>query len=324
MRQYRIYTLIIAGVFALATSCKDDSLELIPEWESAVHGLAEVTSDNTDFKYNEPTAPVDIDLQWISIDSKLTVTRIEVFAIFNENYIDKDGNPAVAAHGGAQGRSFRIYEGSAVPANRTPLSFSVSQNDLYTLYSAATFDYDGNPATPPTPVFNNPGKPARDADHRFMWDDKLSVKWVFTTDDGRVFQKWGVSVCTEFPGANCSVDFTVVCATEIENPQGTWTFNMVDTYGDGWQGGYISVLVDGVEAKQINIPDSYNPPSNPDIAALTDTFTFPATGSTLKFVWSPDTYNSECEFKIISPSGNTVANVSGPPAGPIKLDLCLE
>jgi len=318
MKNMRIFTLIIASLVVVVTSCKDDSLVLVPEWESAVHGLAEVTSANTDFQYNTPSAPIDIDLQWISIDQKLTVTKIEVFVVFNENYVDADGNPAVASHGGTTGRSFAVFEGGNVPANRVPKAFSITQDAVYTLYSDATFDYGNGTVN----VFTNPDNANRDATHKFMWNDDLTVRWEYTTDDGRIFKKWGVSVCTEFPGANCQVDFTVVCASSIPNPAGTWVFDLVDTYGDGWQGGYISVLVDGVEADRIFLYSQYDPGGVP-LSSGQDTFTF-TTGTTLSFAWSPDAYDSECQFKITSPSGNVVADVATPPAGPIKLDLCLE
>lgn len=300
-------------MFAAATSCKDDSIELIPEWETGVHGLAEITSANTDFLYVDPTAPVDIDLQWISIDSKNTVTRIEVFILFNENYTDVDGNPAVAAHGGATGRSFQVFEGSAVPANRQPLSLSISQAAVYALYQDATFNYGNGSVS----VFTNPANPNRDATNRFMWDDDLRVRWEFTTDDGRVFEKWGVSVCTEFPGANCQVDFGVVCATDPPNPVGTWTFNLTDTYGDGWQGGYLGVVVDGAEVAQIRIPNGGG-------SSGLETYTVAPGASLLEFVWHLDTWQSEVEFTITSPSGNVVADVAAPPAGKLKLNLCLE
>lgn len=310
----------MACALAVVTSCKDDSLELIPEWETAVHAKATITSTNTDFQYNSPATPLDVALQWISIDQKLTVTKIQLYVLFNENYIDKDGNPAVAAHGGTDGRLFKTLEGSAVPANRTDFAVSLSQAALYTLYSDATFDY-GNGAVS---VFNNPAVPERDAAHRFYWEDDLRLRWEFTTDDGRVFKKWGVSVCTEFPNSDCQVDFTVVCAESIQKPAGTWVFDMVDVYGDGWQNGKILVYVDGVKVDEIFIPDSYNPASNPDIASLQDTFTF-TTGTSLEFRWSVDDYQSETQFKITSPSGNIVADYkAGPPAGKIKLDLCLE
>lgn len=312
----KVYGLAFLATVGIAFSCKDDSIELIPKWESGVHAQARITSSNTDFLYNNPAAPVNFDLQWISIDGQVKITKIDLFVLFNENYIDKDGNPSVARHGGAGGRLFKTIDGSNVPASRTYFSNSISQADLYTLYQDAMFDYDGTGPNPAISVFDNPAKPQRDASHRFMWDDRMSIRWEFTAEDGRVFEKWGVSVCTEFPDSDCSVDFTVVCATSIEKPEGTWTFNMVDTYGDGWQGGFISVRIDGVEVDKISIPNGGG-------GSGSDTFVYPGTGQ-LSFAWSLDTWNSECQFTIVSPSGNTVANVKTPPAGTIKLDLCLE
>lgn len=324
MKKLKIFLLIGTFVLAFGTSCKDESLVLVPEWETGVHGLAEITSPNVDFLYNDPNVGIDMDLQWVSIDAALTVTRIEVFVLFDESYIDVEGNSKIAKHGGEEGRSYLVLEGGEVPANRTPISFSVTQAELFNLYEDATFDYGDGPVS----VFSNPDKPQRDATKHFMWDDALKVRWQFTTDDGRVFDKWGVSVCTEFPGANCAVSFGVACASEISEPAGTWTFDLTDTYGDGWQGGYISVIIDGTESERVFIPSQYDPPpagsGGIPISSMQVTVDVPATATSLEFEWSPDDYDSECEFTITSPKGNVVADVSNPTAGPIKLNLCLE
>jgi hypothetical protein len=91
---------------------------------------------------------------------------------------------------------------------------------------------------------------------------------------------------------------------------------MADSYDDGWQGGYISVKVDGVET-QVMIP-SGTP------GTLQTIINVPPGAVTLTFDWVKGNYDSENSFKITSPKGNTVANVSGPSAGPIKLNLCKE
>lgn len=316
MKNLKIYSLILAGLIGLVTSCKDDSLVLVPEWESAVHGLGEVTSANSDFLYNDPAQGIDVDLQWISIDRKLTVTRIDVYALFNENYIDQEGNPKVASHGGAQGKLLATFQGNAVPANRTPVSLSVTQEDLYELYDDATFDYDGPGGNPAVSVFTY--KPQRNATQRFMWDDAIKLRWEFTTDDGRVFSNWGISVCTEFPGANCSVDFGVVCATDIENPGangGQYELAMTDTYGDGWNGAAIKVIIDGVAT-------NYTLASG---ASGLTVVSVPPAATTLKFEFVSGDWDSEVIFTIKSPKGNIIGKGGPSPAvGPIKLDLCLE
>jgi hypothetical protein len=316
MKYTKTYALALLATVGITFSCQDDR-ELIPAWESGVHGFAQVTSDIDNFMYNDVPTPLTIDLKWISIDQQLTVTKIDVFVAYNENYIDADENPAIAAHGGDGGLLYKTFEGAAVPANRAPLSISLSQEDLFNLYADATFDYDGEEGPKPeVSVFTNPDNPNRDDLHKFMWNDDISIRWEFTTDDGRKFSQWSPSVCTEFPGANCSYDFTVVCDVEIQKPEGTWTFDLGDDFGDGWQGGYIAVLIDGDEVDQIRIPDGGG-------ASGFDTYVYPGAGQ-LAFEMMEDDWMVEVQFKITSPSGNVVADVKGATVGIIQLDLCLE
>lgn len=75
MKTLRKYTIVMIVLLAVITSCKDESLQIVPDWGTAVHGFAEVTSANGDLLYNDPAVDVDIDLRWISIDKKNTVTK---------------------------------------------------------------------------------------------------------------------------------------------------------------------------------------------------------------------------------------------------------
>ena len=322
MKKLNKYILLLLALVVCMPACKDEDLEIIPEWQSAVHGEGVISSTADNFIKGDPSVDLTFDLYWNSIDGDNTVTKIDIYALFNEAYIDLEGNPKTAKHGGDQGLLLTTLEGAAVPANRETTSFTVSQADLYALYSDATFDYYGEGALP---VWGTGSIRAdRNTTNNFFVDgDSFQVKWVFTTADGRVFDSWGISVCTEFPGANCSVAWAAVCSQIIEEPAGDWVISMVDTYGDGWQGGYVSVIVDGAEIAQATIPDYWETGEGP-YSALVETVTVPASATSLTFAWSSDTYNGECEFSIISPKGNVVAKGANPAAGTLILDLCKE
>jgi len=226
MRKLKI--LIIASVLLLGaiTSCKDDSIVIVPEWESAVHGLGAFAAGSPqNFVFQNPSINLNFTLQWVSIDKKRTVTKMDLYVLFNEPYTDPDGNPATAKHGGDDGFLVSTLEGSEVPANRTNTEFSFSQAQLYELYKDAEFDYDKEGPNPAIPVFNNPDVPDRTPATPFVKGDALQLRWVFTTDDGRVFDKWGISVCTEFPGANCAVNWGVICASDLAG-----TYDVVSTF----------------------------------------------------------------------------------------------
>lgn len=215
--------------------CKDEDIELVPEWESAINGFAQLPAAKS-FVYNEPDVAVDVNLRWISIDNKAAVEKVEVYLLFDEPYIDVEGNPSVASHGADEdgenvGRLFRTFEGSEVPGNREDVSFSISQEDVYNLYSDAVFDYDEDDTA--TPVFDNPDKPERDDVNRVLPGDNITVRWEFTATDGRVFYAWSPSVCTEFPGSNCQVSFTSICLSELE---GTFDYETTDIQCDNCGG----------------------------------------------------------------------------------------
>lgn len=149
--------------------------------------------------------------------------------------------------------------------------------------------------------------------------DIVEFRLVLTTTTGFTFSNNNISIDIA-SGAFYSSPFfyrvPLPCASQIEKPEGTWTVDMNDTYGDGWQGGYISVRVNGVEVDTWRLP-------NGGPSTGTDSYTYAGPGQ-LAFVWSNDSFNEECEFTITSPSGNVVADVSGPSPGPIALNLCLE
>ena len=86
---------------------------------------------------------------------------------------------------------------------------------------------------------------------------------------------------------------------------GEYTVNMVDSYGDGWNGGFLRVFLGGVEVEgspfRVETGD-----------AATGTFTVPAgTSDALTAVYTSGDWDDENSFDIIDPNGQK-ASVQGP------------
>lgn len=315
----KIYRHILSALCiatAAVTSCKDEDRVIVPEWESGVHGRGTFNASTADVNFikGDPSVDITIDLLWNSIDNKNRVTKIELFLLFNEAYVDQDGNPKVAAHGGGNGELFRTFEGGNVPADKTPTTFTIAQDDVFALYNGKSYDYFGDGAHP---IWGAESiREDRDTENfKFVDGDAFSLKWVFTTEDGRVFNFWGVSVCTEFPGANCAVNWQAVCSQIINEPAGAWTINMKDAYGDGWNGAAVTAVVDGVST-------NYTLASG---ASGSTVVTVPDGTETLTWAFVSGDWDSEVTFDIVSAKGNVIAKGGpSPTPGVLTLNLCVE
>jgi len=315
---FKIFSILLLLSFVIV-SCQDEELLETnnPTWESAVHGFGQKASGSADnFTYQDANTDIDFEFQWVSIEGANTVTRAEVYVYFNEEYVDSDGNIKTAGHGGDDGELYLTLEGGSLGGNRENVSFSVSQADVFALYTGSRFDYENGNGE--VDVFNNPAKPERNSTDRFVPGDSFSIRWELTTDDGRVFSAWSPSVCTEVPGANCSVAWTVVCATEIADPPGTYTLDMQDSYGDGWNGAAVRVIVDGV-ATDYTL-DDYT--TDGGSTGSVDIVVPPGT-STLTFEYVSGDWDSEVSFQVTAPWGKTIiSETPSPLEGPLTLDLC--
>lgn len=238
MKKLKIFLYaLVAALLLPFSSCKDEDAYPIPDFETAVHGYGKLTgSSAANFQLGDKSKIIESTFQWVSIDSKNTVTRIEFYLTFKESYKDAEGNPRTANHGT---KLYKVVEGSAVPGNRTNLTIQVTQDDLYNLFKDAAFDYgDGNGSVQ---VFSDPD---RTTEAPFNSSDNFRLNWALTTADGRYFDSWSDSICGEFEtyhgtsanngGFNCFYDWTVICVSDLAGTCDFVTTNMLK--GDGAAG----------------------------------------------------------------------------------------
>ncbi len=317
--------MVITGLMLFSTACEDEALSPYVEPLSGVHAYAKLTESSPgSFLIGDLTNPIEMNIQWVSVDRELEVNQIEIYVLFNENYVDEDGNPLVAAHGGSQGLLFKTIDASGL-ANRENTLLTISQQDVFNLYQDATFDYDDDGTA--VSVFDNDFKPSRSTTNPFIDGDNFELRWELTTADGLLFDSWSPSICTEFNtyqaadgtpndgGFNCTVGWILECGQVINEPAQDYTIALNDSYGDGWNGAAISVIVDGV-ATQYTLPDGL---------ASTEVVTVPTGTTDLSFDFISGEFDSEVTYTITSGKGNVIAAAGPSPAvGPITLNLCSE
>lgn len=159
--------------------------------------------------------------------------------------------------------------------------------------------------------------------------DVFSYRIALTNDQGT----WSdVSANFDNQSADHTFASTVVCIAPP--PAGTWTINMADSYGDGWQpltgdggGPGVIITLDSGAVIELGLCTPYEDPGYDCVDASSsgsDTFEIPVGTESADFFFAGDFWG-EMSFEIYAPSGNLVASyASSSPAGPIALNLCNE
>ena len=98
---------------------------------------------------------------------------------------------------------------------------------------------------------------------------------------------------------------TTLCAP---SDQCTYTFNLSDSYGDGWNNATLEVLQNGIHVTTMGMSSGNS--STTETVQLCDNMS-----TTL--VWHGGSYDSECSFTVVAPDGTQVYASSGTPSGTI-------
>jgi len=147
--------------------------------------------------------------------------------------------------------------------------------------------------------------------------DRFQIRFEIVLTDGRTFSNDSNS--GTITGSYFSSPFlnnvAVVCAPSVPTP-GVWIFDTEDTFGDGWNGGFIDIVIDGAQAGVIENLDGG--PKNQVFE-----FTVPEGTRTISLIYTGGSFDDEVLWTITSANGNVVsAEGTNPPAGSELLDYC--
>ncbi|MBM3441342.1 MAG: hypothetical protein FJX89_01450 [Bacteroidetes bacterium] len=205
--QYRIKHIpaLMLMVSMIFSSCRKEELNPVATPEPGVWGQGKLLSGQFTAG-NDANSKVSMQLKWIDVNRKVTITKMEVFITMTEKYTDKNGNPATADHGS---KSYKVFDAKG---NNEAVLFDITANEVYALFQTAKFNYGKGAGN--QDVFST--ATGRTAGKRFTKNDSFKMEWALTSKDGLVYKWWSVSVVngelyTNQPeiAANTNVTWTV-------------------------------------------------------------------------------------------------------------------
>ena len=136
----------------------------------------------------------------------------------------------------------------------------------------------------------------------FTGGDAVSIRLELALTDGRIFSSDDTTGSLQ--GSFFSSPYAykpIIKCIPLEPIPGIYTFEMEDSFGDGWQGSMIKVTVDG-EEKFFGVPEDNDDHTfenyTGDQSSGTATLEIPEGTSTIKFEWISGSWPSECSFTI--------------------------
>ena len=159
------------------------------------------------------------------------------------------------------------------------------------------------------------------ADADIFGGDNFTIRFELILTDGRRFTNTNNSgtITGSFFASPFLYDVVVACAPSMPTA-GTWTVSTTDTFGDGWNGGSLQVVLDGGAPIEIaNVDDGTRP-----FAESVQEFTFevPAGTATISIKYVSGDFDEEVKWSITSANTNVVSDLDEPIAGSELLDYC--
>ncbi len=295
-----------------AISCQESDNAIDQVFAGTTYGaiLRTVKLNSGEFNSYDLNSKFDVDIEEQDPEDGALLDNVEVYLQFKGNDVLLKTIPASAFTPGPYG----------LPRN----TISVTLQEAVTALGLSSSDYTGG--------------------------DALPVRLQLNLTDGRSFTDSDASGSLQGSYFSSPYKYNTVikCIPKSAVP-GNYRFNMVDTYGDGWNGGYMSVLVDGVETK-MGLPDYWGdtPVLAPELVANLDqqfqdayaaggygpvfydafgVVTIPEGASTMSFIWVKGPWDSEVEMNIVytkldGTGEQTALSLANPTAGAKILSVC--
>lgn len=283
MKKNKIYLSVLFASILVMTSCKDDDLDRL-DLTTITSGaiLRTLAKDLPTVNRNSPNSTdLSVQVEFDDFLSQDTMESVDVFVSF------VDTSPVAG-----QLLSFDEAFMKNVPAS----SFTVASNGKL----AGTIDVNIGEAMSSMGL----------AQPQLYGGDVFLMRLSLNTTSGNVYTSDNVG--TKIQGSSAFLSpFRYSSSVVCPPPAGTWTIDVQDSYGDGWNGAAIAVNLNG-ETTNYTITDG---------SEGSFSVTVPEGSSALVFSYVNGSWDSEATFQITSPDGVITEGGPSQSGGPIKLEV---
>lgn len=285
MRKLKIYILLALGLVT-AMSCSEEKIvdEVL---QTVERGLVLRTVANLSTTYNllDPQSTFGVTLEAQDAEGGQLLSEVRVFAQFVDNTVVDDNDLSSSEAQVATIPASAFTEG---PFGFPRADLIVTLNEALTGTGTDSGIVDGG--------------------------DAISFRLEAQLTDGRVFTNRAAGTVAN--GSFFSSPFAYsagINCIPVTPVTGDYELNLTDLFGDGWDGAFITVTIDGTDTQYTIAGGS----------AASFTISVPDGTTELVFTYTPGAFEEEHVFELLAPSGETAATGGpGPTPGEIVLNIC--
>lgn len=291
MKNFRNY-ILIALIGAWVVSCSEDDKLTVDIQDNAERGavLRTIANDPNSFVFDDGDSVWAITIEAQDIEDGDLLSSVDVYVDFVDATPD-DGT---------------VDTDEALVANIPASAFSPGINGLpRTDYELSYGDALSALGLTIDPTFAS---------------DQINIRFTINLTDGRSITNTdltGTVAGGSFFSSPLNYRANIVCPPKSTNDPGLWTIDMQDSFGDGWNGATLDIILDG-EVNTFLVTEAQG-------ATNTETLDVPASVEVLSIMYRSGAFDGENTFQVFSASGATVLDEGPSPAADVELlDYCTD
>lgn len=293
MKHYFKYIKLTLASFILLIACEDSDLpidQIVPNTTSGAV-LRTVSQEGSFFDRNDTSTAWSVEFEEQDAENGGLLDKVDFYIGFDDNTDDPDE----PRFNGDQSRPEVLVQ-TLNASEFTTGEFGLPRASVSSTFQEAL-----------TALGLNPGE--------FDGGDRILFRLELTLTDGRVFTNTDNTGTIEgsFFNSPFLYPLTIKCVPTAPVP-GDYTIEINDSFGDGWDGAFITVTQDGVET-EYTIDDG---------SAGEFSFNVPDGTTELIFEYTPGSFEGEHTYTIIGPTGElAVEDGPNPTPGVVTLSICI-
>lgn len=287
MKNLKVYIILaLIGTFVVSCS-EDEKLTTVIQAESERGAvLRTISNDPNAFIFDDETSVWTITIEEQDIEDGALLGSVDILV----DYVDQTGNGVSASESQLMNVPASSFAGDVNGLPRATISLAYGD-----VLSALGLPFDTSYAS-----------------------DAINIRLVLNLTDGRSITNTDVTGTVSggsFFASPFNYRANIVCPPKA-GTVGTWTVDMQDSFGDGWNGAQLDVTIDG-ETQSFLVPD-------PGFAN-TETFDITADNQTLSIIYRGGAFDGENTFQVTNPDAIEILNEGPSPATDTEfLDYCSD